>query len=232
MNFRKRNYLDEHQIVPPTEDEAPEQQERRGGSFVREMVETILLTAIIFVMFYSVVQASQVDGQSMEPSLHDGERIWLNKAVYFRYDTNWLSELFGNKSVTPQPVNLFHAPQRGDIIVFNPPVPSDKPYIKRVIGLPGERVQVRQNDGVYINGVKLNEPYIKEIPEDPTTPEVTVPPDHVYVMGDNRNNSSDSHIWGFVPDESIIGKAEAGFWPLDDFGIVPHYDYPQVGNGP
>ncbi len=230
MNFRKHSDID-NPIEPPAEEVATSSG-GRAGSFVREMVETILLTAIIFVMFYSVVQASQVDGQSMEPSLHDGERIWLNKAVYFRYDTNWLSELFGSKSDTPQPVNLFHAPQRGDIIVFNPPVPSDKPYIKRVIGLPGERVQVRQNDGVYINGVKLNEPYIKDIPEYPTTQEVTVPPDHVYVMGDNRNNSSDSHIWGFVPDESIIGKAEAGFWPLDDFGIVPHYVYPQVGNGP
>jgi signal peptidase I len=231
VNFRKRDSADNPAPAPVEELVPPQERGRGTGSFVREMAETILLTAIIFVMFYSVVQASQVDGQSMEPSLHDGERIWLNKAVYFRYDTNWISDIFGAKA-QPNLVNLFHAPQRGDIIVFNPPVPSDKPYIKRVIGLPGEQVQVRQNDGVYINGKKLDEPYIKDIPDYPTTPVVTVPPDSVYVMGDNRNNSSDSHIWGFVNDDSIIGKAEIGFWPLNDLGTMPHYDYAGVGNGP
>ncbi len=205
--------------------------QRVGKSLLRELVEMLLITGFIFLIFSSAVQASEVEGDSMEPTLHNGEHLWLNKAVYFRYDANWANDLFG-KHPTPKMVNLFNPPQRGDIIVFNPPVPSDKPYIKRVVGLPGETVTIKSRDGVYINGVKLAEPYIKEIPAYPDTSAVTVPPNSVYVLGDNRNNSSDSHIWGFVPDSSIIGKAEITFWPLNDFGPVPHYQYGATGNGP
>ncbi len=217
----------------PLADEVSSREEGRSGkSLVREILETLLLTLIIFILVRSVIQNFKVEGESMEPSLHDGQYLFVNKAVYFRYDVNWTSHLFGNKGSDPQMVSLFHPPQRGDIIVFQYPLDTSKDYIKRVIGLPGESVQIKKKDGVYVNGKKLDEPYIKELADYPDTNPVTVPPNSVFVLGDNRNNSSDSHIWGFVPYENIIGKAWLCYWPTQYWGFIQHYSYANVGNGP
>jgi signal peptidase I len=126
----------------------------------------------------------------------------------------------------------FHPPERGDIIVFNPPTVSDKPYIKRVIGLPGETITIA--DGfVYVNGVKLDEPYIDgaitECNRSKCDP-VTVAEGSVFVLGDNRRNSSDSRIFGPIKVDSIIGKAWITYWPFSDFGLVPHFDYPGISD--
>ena len=117
---------------------------------------------------------------------------------------------------------------RGDVVVLNPPTPSAQPYIKRIIGLPGESIEFR-NGFVYIDGERLDEPYIEQgitrcgnsdfcsIDE--------IPDGYVYVLGDNRNNSSDSRSFGLVAIDRIVGKAWFTNWPLADIGLVPHYDY-------
>ena len=114
--------------------------------------------------------------------------------------------------------------------MFDPPTVSEKPYIKRVIGLPGETITIA--DGfVYVDGVKLDEPYIDggitECNRSNCEP-VVIPEGEVYVLGDNRRNSSDSRIFGPIPVENIIGKAWVTYWPFSDFGLVPHYDYPEI----
>jgi signal peptidase I len=158
-----------------------------------------LLVAALFVVF--VVQPVKVEGTSMLPRLHDGERIFVNKLVYY------------------------HWPKldRGDIVVFWFPDDPDKSYIKRVIGLPGEIVEVR-GGRIQINGQELNEPYL-----DPqlnvgrmTLAPALVKPHYYFVMGDNRDNSSDSRIWGQVPEKYIYGKALLRYWPLSDATVIRH----------
>jgi signal peptidase I len=227
-------------VVPtPAVDSAPEVIERpaantetkkQGLSAVREIVETLLLAFLIFVAVRAVVLNFRVDGTSMIPNLHNKEMLLVNRNVYFHFDLNAaLDKVPGIDREGQRIVYPFHPPQRGDIIVFDPPTVSDKPYIKRVIGLPGETVTF-DGGNVYINGEKLDEPYISSGITDCTGQycSVTVPEGHIFVLGDNRRNSSDSRIFGPVPVNSIIGKALITYWPLSEFGLVPHYDYPDT----
>jgi signal peptidase I len=146
----------------------------------------------------------------MQPTLSIGERLFINKLAY----------KFG------------HAPQRGDIIVFIPPASlnSDKDYIKRIIGLPGEIVKI-QDGNVYIDNqdgteIKLDEPYIAAPPSYNYTSPV-IPADNYFVMGDNRNNSGDSHLGWTVPRSAIVGRAWWIIWPFSKFGSAPNYKLPQ-----
>lgn len=201
---------------------------RRALTFARELVETILLTLVIFVAVRTLVVNFRVDGDSMRPSLTNGEYLLVNKAVYFHFDLNALRNLLPGEDREGQDiVYLFHPPQRGDIIVFDPPVHSDKPYVKRVIGLPGDRIAVREGK-VYVNGNVIQEGYIAAAPVYPYPREggeFTVPSGHIFVLGDNRNNSSDSHQFGPVSLDSVIGKAIISYWPRDNFGFIPHERY-------
>ncbi|MFL5761674.1 MAG: signal peptidase I [Thermomicrobiales bacterium] len=202
-----------------------------SGKFTREVIETIVLAVLIFFGVRLIVLNFQVDGSSMVPNLHNGEMLLVNRNVYMHFDVNqfvdWLPAVDHESKHVVYP---FHPPQRGDIIVFNPPTNSDKPYIKRVIGLPGETVSFK-GGYVYIDGEKLDEPYIngaitkcnRQVCED-----VKVPNGDIFVMGDNRENSADSRSFGPVSVDSIIGKAWVTYWPFDDFGLVPHYDYPGI----
>jgi signal peptidase I len=170
----------------------------------------------------------------MIPNLHDREMLLVNRNVYLHFDLNqWLNYLPGDDNDEERIVYPFHPPERGDIVVFDPPVQSGKPYIKRVIGLPGERISVGQDGYVYIDGQRLREPYIRGgITECSTsTCQWTVPEGSVFVMGDNRQNSSDSRILGPIDVDDIIGKAWLTYWPLDELGLVPHYDYPEIAEG-
>jgi signal peptidase I len=213
-------------VTAPTP--APTTKTKQNASAIREIVETLLLAFLIFMAVRFVVLNFRVDGTSMVPNLHDREMLLVNRNVYFHFDMNaLLDKLPGVERSGKNFVYPFHPPERGDIIVFDPPTVSDKPYIKRVIGLPGETVTI-ENGSVYINGQKLDEPYIKDgiTKCRPKCDPVTVPEGEVYVLGDNRENSSDSRIFGTVPVGSIIGKALITYWPFSDFGLVPHYDYP------
>lgn len=165
----------------------------------RDVILLILFAAAFFVAIQATLQTSVIEGDSMEPNLHDGQRILLNKAVFYYSD-----------------------PGRGEIIVFHHPRdPHGIPPIKRVIGLPGELVEIRDGK-VYINGLEIDEPYITDPPQYDMG-EITVPAEHYFVLGDNRNHSEDSHFEWTVSRENIIAKAWLSIWPPDLWGPAPHY---------
>ena len=194
------------QPVPET---PPEKQE--GGQFLRELLETVALAVVLFLVINLVSARVRVEGFSMVPTLDNGEYVLISRISY----------LTGNY-------------QRGDIIVFRPPMYPDIPvlqrffglpgfddqyedYIKRIIGLPGETVKI-DNGTVFINGVPLVEPYIAAPPDYSNS--WVVPAGELFVLGDNRNNSADSHAWGFLPEKNILGKALVVYWPFTDFMII------------
>lgn len=164
---------------------------------VREIIETLLLTFFIFWIVNSLVGRYRIDGSSMNPTLSNGQYLIINNVSY-----------------------VLDEPQRGDIIVFRHPN-NDLNLIKRVIGLPGDHIKI-EGQHVYVNGVTLNEPYIKAPPD--YSGSWDVPPGHYFVLGDNRNNSSDSHAWLYLPRENILGKAMVVYWPPTDWELVPHYE--------
>ena len=216
-------------LVPPAPQEPPAKKRSPLGRGLTELTRTILLAAIVFVGARTVVLPYEVDGASMRPNLHDQERVLVNRTVYFHFDVNklvnWIPGIDrdGTNEIYP-----FHPPERGDVVVLNPPTPSAQPYIKRIIGLPGESIEFR-NGFVYIDGERLDEPYIEQgitrCGRSDFCSVDEIPDGYVYVLGDNRNNSSDSRSFGLVAIEDIVGKAWFTNWPLTDIGLVPHYDY-------
>jgi len=166
---------------------------------VREIIETLLLTFFIFWIVNSLVGRYRIDGSSMNPTLQDSQYLLINNFSYY-----------------------LNEPDRGDIIVFRHPN-SDLNLIKRVIGLPGDTVEIG-NQTVKVNGNLLDEPYIQAEPT--YSGNWTVPEGQYFVLGDNRNSSSDSHSWQYLPEENIIGKAEIIYWPFENWAHakVPHYN--------
>ncbi|MBN1876539.1 MAG: signal peptidase I [Anaerolineae bacterium] len=161
----------------------------------KEILTTALPALVMaFLITNFVGERTVVLGQSMEPNLHQDQQLIIDKVSY-----------------------RFHAPKRGDIVVVDVET-SEIPYIKRVIGLPGETLEIR-NNRVYINGTVLSEPYLFEVQQWNYGP-VQIPADHVFVMGDNRANSSDSRILGPIPQEDILARAWISVWPLEDVGVL------------
>jgi len=202
-----------------------EMEERpRGQSWRRarragwELVQTLALAALIFFAVRALAQNFRVEGSSMEPGLHDGQYLLVNKAVYFKINLETLSRYipFIEPGDHPQRF-LFRAPKRGDVIVFRFPGDPSRDFIKRVIGVPGDTVEIKDG-AVYVNDVQLNEPYIN--PAKYNMDRKVVPSGSYFVLGDNRSNSFDSHVWDFLPEENIIGQAMVTYWPLSDFGGV------------
>ncbi len=190
---------------------------------VRDVLETLLLTVLIFLIVRSVVQNFKVEGRSMEPTLHNGQYLLINKAIYWRLDGDLLSPVIPGAEASTDPAGqtshyLFSPPQRGDIIVFRYPKEPSRDFIKRVIGVPGDIVEIK-NGVVYVNGKPLHEDYTAD-PPSYFQPAERVPEGQYFVLGDNRNNSSDSHVWGLVPEENIIGKAWFSYWPPNSWGAV------------
>lgn len=196
-------------------------------SFLREVLETLLLTVLLFLLVRITVQASGVPTTSMEPSIHPGQRLLIVKAVYFKVSEGPLKKLPFMKR-EGNTAYFFHPPRRGEVIVFRPPVDPKNEYIKRVIATPGETVEIKDGK-VFINGVPLKEPYIKEPPRYTMVPRV-VPADSYFVLGDNRNYSADSHIWGMVPAQNIVGKAWLIYWPATNWGLAPNYSFHAANN--
>lgn len=163
-------------------------------SFLIETIQTLVLAVILYFLIDSVMARVRVDNISMQPTLKPGEFILVNKVEY--------------------KLGQIH---RGDIIVFHYPLNPNEDYIKRVIGVPGDTITVR-DARVYVNNQVISEPYISAPPQ--YNGSWDVPDGKVFVLGDNRNQSSDSHSWGTVPLENIVGKALVVYWPLDEFKIL------------
>lgn len=203
----------------------------KAGRAVREIVETLLLAALIFFAVRLVVLNFKVDGASMLPNLQNEEMLLVNKNAYRSFDFDWIPGVAaGDDDSGDDGFYPFSPPERGDIVVFDPPAQSNKPYIKRIIGLPGETVTFG-GGSVFVNGTLLEEPYIIE--ETDCEPrrevcEVLVPDGEIFVLGDNRTNSSDSRVFGPVPVGNVIGKAWFAYWPPANAGLVPHHDYPGI----
>jgi signal peptidase I len=205
--------------VPPVAPPAPVK------SFWREVLETVLLTVMIFFLVKGLVANFRILGTSMEPNFHTDQLVLVNKAAYFHLDVNgWLKLIPGVHPDGQNVVWLFGGPKRGDVVIFEPPDVVNEDYIKRVIGLPGDKVEVKSGK-VYVNDNPIDEPYIKEAPFSPFAATV-VPPNHLFVMGDNRNASRDSRSFGMLPIDLIVGKALLVYWPTGpQWGPIPEVKY-------
>ena len=192
---------------------------RRARRLGWELVQTLFLAALIFLAVRAMAQNFRVEGSSMEPGLHDGQYLLVNKAIYFKLDTARLSKYLPFVRAGEDPLRfLFRGPQRGDVIVFHYPRDPSRDFIKRVVAVPGDTIQIR--DGVvHVNNIRLDEPYITALGHYDYD-QAVVPPESYFVLGDNRNNSFDSHSWGFVPSDYIIGQAIFTYWPTNSLGGV------------
>lgn len=194
---------------------------------VKELLETAIFILLVFLIVRGMVQNFKIEGSSMQPTLHTNQYILVNKLVYFHFDMNApLRLLPGNADLPSQAVYPFHMPRRGEVVVFEYPRDIEKDYIKRVIALPGETVEIRDGQ-VFVNGVLLDEPYLQGTPTTCTSLSdacgngpITVPPGTIFVMGDNRVNSSDSREWDSLPLNRVIGKAWVSYWPREDWGSI------------
>ncbi len=193
------------------------------GRGFREIAETIILALLIFLLVRAVVQNFQVEGSSMNPTFENQWYVLVNKSLYWEINFDTVSKFVPFVDPGDDPTRyIFRGPKRGDVIVFKSPTsPPDGPerdFIKRIIAVPGETVEVRDCT-VFVDGLPLDEPYITEGPRNTFGPE-TVPPNHLFVLGDNRNNSQDSRSWGMLPMENLIGQAWLIYWPRSAFGLV------------
>jgi signal peptidase I len=177
-------------------DAMPEEKKTGFRRTLLDTLETILLSLVLFLAINTVSERIRVESISMQPTLYAGDMVIVNKLAY----------RFNN------------SPHRGDVIVFKyPPDPESIPYIKRVVGLPGDQVHIADGK-VYINGQLIDEPYLKVSTN--RGGDWTVPDKQLFVMGDNRNNSRDSRAWGFVPFENIIGRAELIYLPPQHWAFL------------
>lgn len=195
-----------HRSATPVEHEEneyafeDEQGEHWGGRLLREVLEVAVLTLLLFIGVRLLVQNYEVDGPSMQPTLQNQEYILVDKAIYY-----------------------LHSPERGDIIVFAYPKDTSVDYVKRIIGVPGDTVQVMGNGQVIVDGTTIQEPYISSL-SNPYGPETWhVGPNQYFVLGDHRDDSSDSRAWGLVPRNDIVGKASLVYWPMSQVKLLSDY---------
>ena len=159
-----------------------------------DILETLLLSVVLFFLINAVSARIKIDGSSMEPNLHHGEFVIVSKINY-----------------------RIGEPNRGDVVVFDFPRNITQEYIKRVIGLPGEQILIE--DGIiFVDGTMISEPYLNMAPQ--YEGEWSVAEGTLFVLGDNRNNSSDSHTWGLVPMNNVIGEALLVYWPPNSWGLI------------
>jgi signal peptidase I len=162
---------------------------------IRELIETIAVTLLVFLVIRFAVQSFRVDGESMEPGFHTNEYVLVDKVTY-----------------------LFYTPDRGDIIVFHYPLDTSRDFIKRVIGLPGDVVSTTSTN-VIVDGQTLHEPYI-HVPFNFESNTWKLGPNQFFVMGDNRDNSLDSRSWGLLNKSYIVGKVVAVYWPVTNWEFI------------
>ena len=185
----------------------------------REILEAVLLALIALVVLQGTVRNFKVEGSSMSPTLEGGQYLVVDQVSYFQMDVERLSRIvpFWGASGT-DPKFAFDPPTRGEIIVFRYPEDPSKDFVKRVVGLPGEKVEVRSGI-VHIDGLAQREPYLQRTDRS-SARAITLREREYYVIGDNRRNSNDSRAWGVVPEENIVGKVWLVYWPWEDVHIV------------
>jgi signal peptidase I len=188
--------LETTQLENSSQPEPLAEQPANWKRFLLDILETLVLAVVLYFGINAVSARVRVDGFSMRPTLQDGEYILVNKLAY-----------------------KLGEPMRGDIVVFIFPVNPAEDLIKRVIGLPGDTISV-QNGVLSINGVAMNEPYINAPPAYEGTWQVA--PGELFVLGDNRNDSRDSHQWGLLPIENVIGRAVVIYWPPEEWQVINH----------
>ena len=201
--------MNDAQILPPGRANAVS---KHRSHIVREIIETVVLTLLIFFAVHFSVQPFRVNGPSMQPHLYTNNLILVNLLAYD-----------------------FGSPQRGDVIVFHPPIATDpgEYYVKRIIAVPGDTIKLTAT-AVYVNGKKLSEPYINTLGpgniENPdVVPTLTLQKDQYWVMGDNRQDSQDSRFFGPISRSAIVGKAEVVIWPMNSLEWLPNYSYVFAG---
>jgi len=195
--------LESYRIETIPEPVAPGEKNSGVWGFFLDIIETIVLSVLLFLAINAVSARIRVDGSSMEPTLHNGEFVIVNKLAF-----------------------KLGSPKIGDVIVFHYPRDPEQEYIKRILGLPGDHVKIT-NGQVYVNGEPIKETYIAAPPSYQS--EWNVPEDAFFVLGDNRNNSSDSHNWGPVPVENVVGKALIVYWPPQNWGVIIHPETATAG---
>jgi len=191
-----RHFLETPQLADYEIPTTPIKEKGSWFRFILDLLETLALSVALFLGINALTARVLVEGFSMRPTLENGEYVLVNKMSY-------RSKL----------------PEYGDIVVFHFPVDPDQDFIKRVIALPGDKIDIRDGQ-VLLNGEVLNEPYIASAPQYVGT--WLVPDDQIFVLGDNRNNSSDSHSWGVVPTKNVIGKAILTYWPPPAWKALQH----------
>jgi len=167
----------------------------KRSHLVREIVEIVAITLLIFIVIRFVIQSYHVESSNMQPGLAVNQYVMVNKTAY-----------------------LFRNIERGDVVVFHAPRNTNQDFIERVIGLPGDTIQM-DSTTIRINGILLNEPYVK-VPTNPLASTWKVPANEYFVLNDNREVGDDSRTWDFVPKDFIVGKAVLVYWPLGNLQFV------------
>ena len=189
----------------------------------REIIEAVVLAAVVFMLLQVTVRNFKVDGSSMDPTLEDGQYLLVNRLVYLRVELDRLAKIVPFwKAGEGLSRHAIHAPKRGEVIVFefpdSNPNNSRKDFVKRVVGLPGETM--RMFDGkVFVNEEVLDEPYLSQ-KDHSNASEVTLGEGEYYALGDNRTHSNDSRSWGAVPEANICGKVWMVYWPAPGIQII------------
>lgn len=184
--------------LQPVDDYPAQKNKNNTRRLIIDIAETVLLALVFYFAIDAVSARVRVKNVSMQPTLYEGEFLLVNKLAY-----------------------KFSPPQTGDIVVFHAPPEPGEDFIKRIIGTPGDSVSINEGK-VYVNGIRLDEPYIADVPR--YTGEWTVPEEQIFVLGDNRNQSSDSHVWGFVTMDVVVGKALLVYYPFDKIALLDHPD--------
>ena len=181
--------------LPDTETDNEKGENRKVGRYLFDIFQTFMLSVVLFLAINTVSARIRIESISMQPTLYADDFVIVNKLAY-----------------------KLGSPSIGDIIIFRyPPDPDREPYIKRIIGLPGDQVRV-VNGTIFVNEIALEEPYIKAKPD--YTGNWKVPEESLFVLGDNRNHSSDSHMWGMVPVKNVLGKALVVYLPFAHWQVL------------
>jgi signal peptidase I len=186
---------------------------------LKDTTEALILALIVFLIIQGSVRNFQVYGSSMAPTLDDGQYLLVNRLVYLKVDTGRLSRMIPFWNVEePSQRFAIHPPQRGEVIVFRSPRQPDQDFVKRVVGLPGEEIEVR-NGAVYIDGSALEEPYLDRRDNSNRAP-IKLGEGEYFMMGDNRGNSNDSRTWGPLHVGNVRGKVWVVYWPFSALQVL------------